>query len=114
MAWKDEYSRRGLYRSRAGWIFGVCRGVADYLNISVFWTRMLVLLLFVFTGFWPVGVIYLLAALLMKLEPRGECLYSASRAPLRGRFDRLDARLQRLESVVTGRDWDWDARLRDG
>ena len=33
-----EY-RRGLYRSRRGIICGVCRGVAEYLDFSVFWTR---------------------------------------------------------------------------
>ncbi|MBP1742726.1 MAG: pspC [Deltaproteobacteria bacterium] len=29
----------GLYRSRKGAILGVCRGIAEYFDFSVFWTR---------------------------------------------------------------------------
>jgi phage shock protein C len=65
-----EYCQKGLYRSRSGLLFGVCRGVGDYFDISTNGIRLLVLLGFIFTGFWPVGVLYLLAALLMKPEPR--------------------------------------------
>ncbi len=108
-----------LYRSRRGILFGVCRGIAEHLDISVFWTRLLVFVAFVMTGFWPVGVVYLLAAFLLKREPGvwrrpEDAEYHTS--PLRaGRlksvFDGLDKRLQRLESVVTRRDFDWDERL---
>jgi phage shock protein C len=70
MAYGYEYSRTGLYRSRSGLLFGVCKGIADYFDLSVFWTRMIVFLTFVFTGFCPVGIAYILAALLMKSEPR--------------------------------------------
>ncbi len=60
---------RGLYRSRSGIILGVCRGIADYLNISVFWTRAIMVILFLFAGFWPVVVLYFVAGFLMKPEP---------------------------------------------
>lgn len=62
-------SQRGLYRSRDGVIFGVCRGIAEYFDVSVFWTRAIALGGLIFTGFFPVGFAYLLAALLMKKEP---------------------------------------------
>ena len=61
--------KRGFYRSRDGAIFGVCRGIADYFDFSLFWTRMLTIILLVVTGFWPVVILYLVAALLMKPEP---------------------------------------------
>ncbi|MCJ7776670.1 MAG: PspC domain-containing protein, partial [Desulfobulbaceae bacterium] len=32
----------GLYRSRNGIILGVCRGVAEYFDFSVFWARTIV------------------------------------------------------------------------
>jgi len=51
-------------------ILGVCRGIAEHFNLSVFWTRVAVVCLAVFTGFWLVIGLYLLAALLMKREPR--------------------------------------------
>lgn len=63
-------AKRGFYRSRDGVIFGVCRGIADYFDFSLFWTRMLTVILLVITGFWPVIVLYLIGALLMKPEPK--------------------------------------------
>ena len=109
-----------LYRSRRGVIFGVCRGLAEYLNVSVFWTRVLMILGFIFTGFFPLGAIYLVAALLMKPEPWGQASYRGTTerptsrpARLRDSFDNLDRRLQRLESVVTDPVYDWDRRLRE-
>ena len=62
-------NRGPLYRSRHGRILGVCRGLAEYMNVSVFWTRVIALALLVFTGFWMVLGIYFVAALLMKPEP---------------------------------------------
>ena len=31
---------RGMYRSRSGVVSGVCRGLAEYYDFSVFWLRM--------------------------------------------------------------------------
>ncbi len=111
-----ESSSRGLYRSRQGIFFGVCRGIADHLNFSVFWTRTLVVIAFIFTGFWPVGALYLLAALLMKREPNCafEDDYAGATGHFRRTFDNLDQRLQHLEAVVTDRARDWDRRLYNG
>jgi phage shock protein PspC (stress-responsive transcriptional regulator) len=53
----DEYDRsakRGLYRSRKGILLGVCRGVSDYFDFSVFWIRAMAVIAFIFTGFWPI------------------------------------------------------------
>ena len=62
------YDRR-LYRSRGGIILGVCRGIADYLNFSVFWIRAILVILFLISGFWPIVVLYFVAGFLMKPEP---------------------------------------------
>ena len=67
--------RRGFYRSRDGAIFGVCRGIADYFDFSLFWTRMLTVILLIISGFWPVILLYLVAALLMKPEPESRYQY---------------------------------------
>jgi phage shock protein PspC (stress-responsive transcriptional regulator) len=58
-----------IYRSRQGIIMGVCKGVADHFDLSVFWTRAITLILLFVTGFWPMGAVYFAAALLMKPEP---------------------------------------------
>lgn len=70
MAYSYGYGRTGLYRSRDGALLGVCRGIAEYFDISVFWTRVIVVVTFILTGFFPIVALYLLAALLMKPEPR--------------------------------------------
>jgi phage shock protein C len=98
-----DYPHR-LYRSRQGWVCGVCRGFADYFNLSAGWLRVLVLVTFLLTGFWPVGVLYLVAALVMKRAPRGE--YGGAdetRSRLRGAMDRIDLRLRRLEEAMASR-----------
>lgn len=59
----------GIYRSRRGMVGGVCRGLAEYFDVSVFWTRTLTFLAFWFTGCFPTLFLYGLAMLLMKKEP---------------------------------------------
>jgi phage shock protein C len=122
---RSEISHRGLYRSRQGAILGVCRGIANYFDFSVFWTRTIAVLLLVFTGFWPVLVIYLGAALLMKPEPVLSIhsederefydSYAHSRTGaadrLKRKFNQLDRRIQRMEHAVTSREFDWEQRL---
>ena len=34
-----DSDKAGLYRSRNGAILGVCRGLAEYFDFSVFWAR---------------------------------------------------------------------------
>lgn len=70
MGYSYGYGRTGLYRSRDGVLFGVCRGLAEYFDLSVFWIRVITLISLVLTGFFPVGLAYILAALIMKPEPR--------------------------------------------
>lgn len=120
-----NYSGKGLYRSRRGILFGVCRGLAEYMNVSVFWTRVVVFLAFFFTGLWPVVIAYIVLALLLKPEPvvpfRSEddeefyTTYTHSRTMalhrLKRSFEGLDRRIQRMESIVTDRGYDWDQRL---
>jgi len=120
----DRFRPKGLYRSRDGAIFGVCKGLAEYFDLSLFWVRFFTVLAFVFTGFWPVGVLYLVLALVLKKEPAVSPLdeadqefyrsYSGSRRMALGRlkrtFDHLERRLRRVEDVVTSREFDWQRR----
>jgi len=122
-----EPPQRTLYRSRNGLIFGVCRGLADYLNVSANWMRIGLVVMFVFTGFWPMVIAYLAAALLMKPEPmvpfRSEDdaefyqSYAGSRTSglqrLKRSFDSLDRRIQRMEHIVTSREYSWDKRMNE-
>ena len=120
-----EGEEKMLYRSRNGMIFGVCRGIADYLNFSVFWTRVIAVGFLFFGWFLPATGAYFLAAILMKPEPVRPLdtvedsefynSYAASRTMglqrIKRAFDRLDRRIQRMENVVTSREYDWERRL---
>lgn len=117
--------RGGLYRSRNGIILGVCRGIAEYFDFSVFWARVITLVLLFFTGFWPILVLYFVAALLMKPEPvipieteeeqefYDSYLHSHRGAAdrLKRRYENLERRIRRMEDHVTSREFDWRNRL---
>jgi phage shock protein C len=87
--------------------------------------RLILVVLAFLTGFWPVILLYLLAAILMKPAPlipfeaeedrefydsyTGSPKMAISR--LKRTFDNLDRRIQRIEDVVTAREYEWDRRL---
>jgi phage shock protein C len=116
---------RTLYRSRHGKIFGVLQGLSDYLGLNVFWLRVVVVVVTLFTGFMPMLIIYIGAALVMKLEPENplqpedEEFYNSVASNrhlalmrLISKLDSLDRRAQRLESSVTAKGYDWDRRMK--
>jgi phage shock protein C len=125
MSRDSRISRSGLYRSRDGVILGVCRGIADYFDFSAFWIRAILIITFIFTGFWPVIGIYILAALLMRSEPgtnsrQGSkryftCGYKKSGYEAADRLKRkwrhLEKRIRRMEDKVTSREYDWNNRF---
>lgn len=116
-----------LYRSRNGVILGVCRGLAEYLDFSVFWMRVICVGLLVFSAIFPVVVLYFIAALLLRPEPvipfadiddrEFYHSYVGSRSMalhrLKKTYDNLDRRIRRMEDIVTAKDYDWDDRLKE-
>ena len=114
-------SSRGIYRCRSGIFMGVCRGLAEYFNLSVFWVRIITLVLFLFTGFWPVGVMYIVAGLLVKMEPVSPLRdekdqefydsYTHSKQSaiqrIKRKFENIERRIQRMEHTVTSKEFDW-------
>lgn len=121
----EKTFRGGIHRSRNGLILGVCKGVADYFDFSVFWVRGIVVICLILSGFWPITGLYFLAALLMKPEPvipihsEGEQeFYDSYVSSRRGavdrikrRYENLERRIRRMEHTVTSREFDWDNRL---
>lgn len=115
----------GIYRARDGVFLGVCRGIADYFDFSVFWVRMALVIFFIFSGFWPVIGVYLVAAFFMKPQPvkpiesEGEQEFydsyvSSPRSAagrLKRKFEELDRRIRRMEDEVTAREYDWERRF---
>ncbi len=115
----------GLHRSRNGMILGVCKGLAEYFDFSVFWVRLIAIVLFLITGFWPTGVIYFVAAFIMKPEPvipienedEQEFYESYVRSKhgamdrIKRRYENLERRIERMEHTVTRPEFDWEKRL---
>jgi len=115
-------SNQGIYRSRRGIFMGVCQGLADYFNLNVFWLRIITLTLFLFTGFWPVGVMYIVAGIALKMEPVSPLhdekdqefyeTYTHSRESaiqrIKRKIENIERRIQRMEHTVTSREFDWE------
>ena len=121
LLFRDRY----LYRSRQGWIFGVCHGLADYTEFSVTVIRIIFIVFFILSGFFSIVLIYLLAAILISPKPmvnfqsdEEKEFYNSyitarkmSVSRLKRKFDSLENRIRRMESIITAREYDWDRRL---
>lgn len=117
--------RGGIYRSRSGMILGVCKGISDYFDFSVFWVRFVAVVLFLLSGVWPILVIYFIAALILKPKPvipigssEEQEFYDSyvhRRASaldrIKRRYRNLENRIQRMEHRVTSKEYDWEKRL---
>ncbi len=115
----------GLYRARDGFILGVCKGIAEFYDFALFWVRAVFVVLFIFTGFWPICVIYFVAAILMKPKPVIPLeteddrefyeSYTHSRKAaanrLKRRYDNLERRIRRMEDRVTSQEFDFEQKL---
>ena len=121
----SKFSRDGIYRSRKGIIFGVCRGLAEHFDFSVFWVRAIAVIFLFVSGFWPAICLYLIASLLIKPAPvvaiKNEAeqefynSYANSRhlaaRRLKRRYESLERRIRRMEHMVTTREFDWEKKL---
>ena len=121
-------SERRLYRSRDGMVLGVCKGVANYLNVSVTGIRAAVILVTIATALWPMVGVYIIVGLMLKPEPvipfgdqTEQAFYesyndsrSGAVQRLKQKFDTLDRRIRRIEDRVTSRDFDWKQRFGNG
>ena len=98
-------------------ILGVCQGLAGRLGLPAWVVRAFSLLLLLTLG-WPVLVGYLILGLVLPPEPEagrtvvddGARLAAAARG-VRDRARDLEARITRMESRVTSKEFDFDRRL---
>ncbi|MFW2366947.1 MAG: envelope stress response membrane protein PspC [Desulforhopalus sp.] len=123
---KKYYEKQGgIYRARDGVFLGVCKGIADYFDFSVFWVRIALVVVFIFSGFWPVIGIYLVAAFFMRPKPvkpieseeEKQFYDSYVHSPrsgaqrLKKKFEALDRRIRRMEDEVTNREYEWERKF---
>jgi len=71
----DHGPLRGFYRDRdAGWVFGVCAGIADRFNLNLGAVRIIAVISLCLC-FWLTAAIYLGATVLIREKP---LVYSGS------------------------------------
>lgn len=115
--------QRRLYRDvENGKLAGVCAGIASYFGFNLKALRLVWGFAFLF--FWP-AIVYFILALLIPRKPENLFVNEAqenfyrdvNRDPrqlfgdLRLRFRDLDLRLQKMETHVTSRSFDFDQEL---
>jgi phage shock protein C len=119
---------RGMRRiPERGVIAGVCAGIAEYFDWNVRLLRAILVVSFVFSGFFPIVVVYGVLWYVLDPLPTGPAGSAASfdspaapQAPTRpasmteikARFERLDQRLQTIEECVTDREFDLRRELK--
>lgn len=123
---RDGFFARLQRDPENGWVAGVCAGLARYFDWNVRLLRVLMALGLFFSGFFPVGVMYLALWYLMEpgadgtpaWRPSGYAAPSATPAPpaspgeLKARFARLERRLQDLEGCVSSSEFELRRELR--
>jgi phage shock protein C len=85
----------------------------------------MVVVVLMISGIWPMIGIYIVAALVMKPEPVRPFESEAERdfydayvdsrhrtaRGIRRRYDNLDHRIQRMEDIVTGKEFEWEEKM---
>ncbi len=123
-------SNRKLYRSRYGQVFGVCQGIADWRDLPVNPIRLILIVATIFTGFFPMVIIYLLAAIFIPVNPyeapRQEQETSTDRQQyrqdgdsrtndeLKEEYEKLKKKVEKMEEDMFDKERDWDQRFHEG
>jgi phage shock protein C len=119
MAYRERAAK--LYRSRNGMLFGVCQGIADWKGINAGYVRLALVVLTIFTGFFPFGLLYLVAAFFLPLAPayrekESRSWYRSNVRKgfydLRQDFDDMASRLNRMDKNHFSKERDWDSRFK--
>jgi len=111
-----------LYRSPRGKIFGVCTGLAEWRDLPPDPVRLIVFLVVLATGIFPGALIYLLAALMIPMNPEGSydsTIYTndapdSSEEELKAEYERLKRKVEKMESEMFNKERDWDDRFHQG
>lgn len=113
-----------------GWVAGVCAGIADWLDINVKWIRVLAILALIFSGVFPLVLVYAGLWYAMDEAPEGHATRQrrtpvddtvrddlpgrkAETADVEATFLRLERRLRDLEAGVTEPDFKLKREFRD-
>ena len=116
---------RGMRRiPERGVIAGVCAGIAEYFDWNVRLLRAILVVSFIFSGFFPIVVVYAVLWYVLDPLPAGPAASfespaareaptrPASMTEIKARFERLDERLRGIEECVTDREFELRRELK--
>ncbi|MGB0369865.1 MAG: PspC domain-containing protein [Opitutales bacterium] len=110
----DQDRPSSWYRSEGGIFLGLCKGLAEWRDVPVFWVRFAMVIFTVFTFPLPVFLYIVLAFIISKApeqqswKPENSEYRSVSQT-----LDSLERRTRRVEDAVVNRETDWDRRFHD-
>jgi phage shock protein C len=108
-----------------GIIAGVCAGICEYFDWNVKLLRAILVVAFIFSGFFPIVVVYLVLWYVMDpvkpedyarsfTEPAADSVTRrpATMTEIQERFQRLDARLRGIEECVSDKEFELRRELK--
>ena len=113
-------------RSPRGEIFGVVTGLAEWRDLNPSMTRLIVLLIILFTGIFPGVAIYLALALILPIQTENDIIkehhkddpidvsYEEADDDLKREYEDLKRKVEEMEGRVYDKEKDWDERFRKG
>ena len=106
------------YRSEKGVFLGLCKGLAEWRDLPVFWVRFALVLFTVFTGLLPIAIIaYIVMGFILPKAPKQALESPPTLVPkvksVKQMLDALERRTRRVEEAVINRENDWDRRFYD-
>ncbi len=113
-------------RSPRGVVFGVVTGLAEWRDLNPSMTRLIVLLIILFTGIFPGVAIYLALALILPIQTENDIIkehhkddpidvsYEEADDDLKREYEDLKRKVEEMEGRVYDKEKDWDERFRKG
>ena len=116
MNYQPRPTRNRLYRSsKESVFFGVCGGIAEHFDLAPWAIRLIAIVITLMSGGLPVVLIYIILGFTLKKAPpvrfdnyEDEEFWntyqdsrSAALRKIHRTFERLEKRLQRMETIVT-------------
>ena len=99
-------------------LLGICQGIADWRDMPVSVVRLIFIIICLATAVAPCVIIYLVAGMILPIEPRGrfgERRRHSTMDDIKDQFDDLKGRVNKMEDEVTGdKEGDWDKRFHNG
>lgn len=109
----DFESPNGWHRSEKGIFLGICKGLAEWRDVPVFWIRFAMVALTIFTFPLPIFIYIFLAFITPKARKDGWTPKNSEYRTVNQTLDSLERRTRRVEDAVVNRETDWDRRFHD-